>query len=91
MQIVYRAANIIDAHLVKNALAQEGIPAYVSGEYLTGGVGQLPASDFVAVMVAKVDFERAQTVSREIDAALRVAPQTQAAREFDGSVTPSRA
>ena len=36
MQIVYRAANIIDANLVKGVLEQAGIPAFVSGEYLTG-------------------------------------------------------
>ena len=32
MQIVYRAANIIDANLVKNALEAEGIPAFVGGQ-----------------------------------------------------------
>ncbi|MGA8278886.1 MAG: DUF2007 domain-containing protein [Rhodanobacteraceae bacterium] len=91
MQIVYRAENIIDAHLVKNALAQEGIPAYVSGEYLTGGVGQLPASDFVAVMVAKVDVERAQVISREIDEALRASPEAPVDPETDLPLIPARA
>ena len=42
MQIVYRAANIIDANLVKNALDAEGIPAFVGGQYLTGAIGELP-------------------------------------------------
>lgn len=51
MRIVYRAESIIDAHLVKGALEQAGIPAYVAGEYLTGGIGQLPARDLIAVMV----------------------------------------
>ncbi|MGA9341470.1 MAG: DUF2007 domain-containing protein [Rhodanobacteraceae bacterium] len=83
MQIVYRAENIIDAHLVKNALEHEGIPAYVSGEYLTGGVGQLPASDFVAVMVAPVDMERAQAIAREIDQALRAVPEAQLDPDVD--------
>ncbi len=51
MHTVYRAENLFDAHLVKDALEAEGIPAFIAGEYLTGGVGQLPAMDFIAVMV----------------------------------------
>lgn len=70
MRIVYRAASIIDANLVKNALEQEGILAFVNGEYLTGGVGQLPTSDLVSVMVADIDVERAQPIAEAIDAAL---------------------
>ncbi len=72
MQIIYRAANIIDANLVKAALEQAGILAFVNGEYLTGGVGQLPMSDLVSVMVADPDVERARHVADEVDAALRV-------------------
>lgn len=71
MQIIYRAANIIDAHLVKGTLEQEGIHAFVSGEYLTGGVGQLPTFDLVSVMVADHDAERARAIALDIDAALR--------------------
>ena len=71
MQIIYRAANLIDAHLVKGSLEQEGIHAFVSGEYLTGGVGQLPAADLVTVMVANHDVERARSIALEVDAALR--------------------
>ena len=74
MQIVYRAANIIDANLVKAALEQVGVPAFVAGEYLVGGMGQLPMSDLVHVMVADVDVERARPVVDDIDAALREAP-----------------
>ena len=36
MQTVYEAANVIDAHLVRQALEAEGIPAYVRGEALAG-------------------------------------------------------
>ncbi|HET6545816.1 MAG TPA: DUF2007 domain-containing protein [Rhodanobacteraceae bacterium] len=91
MQIVYRAENIIDAHLVKNALAREGIPAYVSGEYLTGGVGQLPASDYVAVMVSGIDIERAQAIAHDVDVALRTAPETGTVVEPDAPLAPSHA
>ncbi|HET7924805.1 MAG TPA: DUF2007 domain-containing protein [Rhodanobacteraceae bacterium] len=71
MKIVYRAENIIDANLVKAALADAGIPAFVSGEYLTGGIGTLPALDLVNVMVAESDFERAAPIAESIDATLR--------------------
>lgn len=71
MRIVYRAENIIDANLVKAALALEQILAFVSGEYLTGAIGELPAWNLVAVMVAEHDVERALPVVQAIDADLR--------------------
>lgn len=70
MQIVYRAENIIDANLVKNALAHEGIDAFVSGEYLTGAVGELPVWNLVSVMVSDHDVERAMPIAQAIDADL---------------------
>lgn len=70
MDIVYRAENIIDANLVKNALEQEGINAFVSGQYLTGAAGELPAMALVNVMVAQVDWPRARLIAESIDAEL---------------------
>ncbi|MDC8011273.1 DUF2007 domain-containing protein [Tahibacter soli] len=71
MRIVYQAENIVDAHLVKNALEGAGIRAFVAGEYLTGGAGLLPAMDLVAVMVDDADIETAGPIVADIDAALR--------------------
>lgn len=71
MRVVYRAENIVDANLVKAALAAEGVPAFVAGEYLTGAIGELPVRDLVAVMVADIDLERAAPVAQAIDADLR--------------------
>lgn len=71
MRTVYRAENIIDANLVKGALAQSGINAFVAGEYLTGGAGQLPAFGLVSVMVAEEDEALAAPIVADIDAALR--------------------
>jgi len=71
VKIVYRAENIIDANLVKAALAEAGIQAFVAGEYLTGGVGSLPAMDVVTVMVAETDVERAAPIAEEIDSSLK--------------------
>ncbi|MBS0514872.1 MAG: DUF2007 domain-containing protein [Proteobacteria bacterium] len=70
MKIVYRAENIIDANLVRNALADDGISAYVGGHYLTGAAGELPVSGLVNVMVAPSDWLRARAIAERIDAAL---------------------
>lgn len=51
MRVVYEAENVIDAHLVKSLLENVGIPAWVRGEFLTGGIGELPAQGLVAVAV----------------------------------------
>ncbi|MEO6926973.1 MAG: DUF2007 domain-containing protein [Rhodanobacter sp.] len=70
MHIVYRAQNLFDAHLVKDALEAEGIPAHIAGEYLTGGVGQLPAMDYIAVMVPTSSMPQAQEIVRGVEATL---------------------
>ncbi|HEX5305054.1 MAG TPA: DUF2007 domain-containing protein [Dyella sp.] len=66
MHIAYRAETLIDAHLVKDALERAEIPAFVTGEYLTGAVGQLPAMDYVAVMVPESAREAAARVVAEV-------------------------
>jgi putative signal transducing protein len=70
MRIAYHAETLIDAHLVKNALEQAEIPAFIAGEFLTGAVGQLPARDFLAVMVPEAAAESAEAIVRVIDAQL---------------------
>jgi hypothetical protein len=70
MQTIYRADNLFDAHLVKDALEAEGIPAFISGEYLTGAVGQLPAMDFIAVMVPESSLPRAASIVQVLEAQL---------------------
>ena len=66
MRSVYEAANLIDAHLVRQALEHAGIPAWVRGEALTGGMGDLGVCGVLAVMVA--DDQR--TPAREVVDAL---------------------
>jgi hypothetical protein len=79
MRTVYHAEGIVDAHLVKDALENAGIPAFISGEYLIGGVGQLPARDFLAVSVPEVFAEDAGPVVREISDMLRAPPTAESA------------
>ncbi len=67
MHIAYRAESLIDAHLVKDALEREQIPVFIAGEYLVGGVGQLPARDYLAVMVPESAAVAAEGVVREVE------------------------
>jgi hypothetical protein len=85
--MVYHAEGIVDAHLVKDALENAGIPAFVNGEYLICGVGQLPARDFLAVSVPDVFVEDAGSVVRDITDMLR-APV--AAESADARMPPLR-
>ncbi len=59
MRAVYEAENLIDAHLVRGRLVNEGIEAMVRGEFLTGAMGELPMSGLLAVCVAEPDVPRA--------------------------------
>lgn len=59
LRVVYEAENVIDAHLVKGMLENDGIPAYVRGEHLTGALGELPVMGLVAVCVADADWPEA--------------------------------
>lgn len=69
MRAVYQAENILDAHVVRGALECRGIPAFVTGEYLTGAAGQLPAAGLVAVLVPDDDVAAAQDIVAEISRA----------------------
>ncbi len=62
MRTVYEAANIIDAHLVRQALEAEGIPAYVRGEALIGGIGELGVYGLLGVMVPELALPQAREI-----------------------------
>lgn len=51
MQVVYLAQNLIDAHLAKHLLEDAGLPAFVLGESLLGGAGELPMMGVLRVCV----------------------------------------
>ncbi|MBW8850256.1 MAG: DUF2007 domain-containing protein [Xanthomonadales bacterium] len=62
MKIAYTAANIADAHLLRQWLEAEGIQAFVLGEYLRGAAGDLPANTEVFVWVADDDLDAARAI-----------------------------
>ena len=68
MKTAYDAANNIDAHLVMHQLQQAGIDARIEGEYLQGGIGELPAAGNVRVIVDERDFAEARAVIADWEA-----------------------
>jgi hypothetical protein len=62
MKIVYDAHHALDAYVVKNLLETEGIAAFVQGEHLQGGVGELAAMDLVKVSVNDHDIPKARAL-----------------------------
>lgn len=62
MKSIYLAANVTDAYLVRNLLEQSGIGAYVRGENLQGGLGELPVNGPIDVCVDAGDVDRARDV-----------------------------
>ena len=62
MQCVYEASSGIEAHMIKNLLAQDDIDAQVLGEHLQGGIGDLQATGMVRVMVGNDDYSAAQAI-----------------------------
>ena len=62
MKIAYRAQNLIDAQLIKDQLAYANIDSQIQGEFLQGGIGELPAMGLVNIMVADQDLEPARRI-----------------------------
>lgn len=84
MHTIYRAQNLFDAHLVKDALEAEGIPAFIAGEYLTGAVGELPAMDYIDVRVPDSARIKAEEVVAQVEARLIEARQAIADDDLPG-------
>ena len=62
MKVVYEAANLIDAHVVRHALEAEEIPVFLRGEQLLGGMGELPLFGLIAVCVPDVVWPQARDI-----------------------------
>jgi hypothetical protein len=74
MQVVYEAMHLIDAYLVRHALEDAGIPVFVRGEALVGGIGELPACGLVAVCVPDAAWPQARTIVESLALASGEAP-----------------
>lgn len=70
MITIYRAANITDAHLIRQMLEAEDIPAFIQGEYLQGAVGEVPANTEVLVQVSNQDYAAARALVENWESAV---------------------
>ncbi len=87
MKPVYDAANIIDAHLVRHVLEDAGIPVFIAGESLTGGMGELPLHGLLRVMVPEAAWPQADAVVRALG--LGEGPREDGAETFEGGLRPA--
>lgn len=67
MKIVYRASDIVDAHIVAGMLRANDIDAHVGGHYLQGGVGDLSPLDFATVLVDDDELLPARAIIDEYE------------------------
>ena len=88
MKVVYEAAGLIDAHLVKHALEAVEIPVFLKGEALLGGMGELPLFGVVQVCVPDSAWPQARDVVDALDLGSAVVEVEQAADEGDALPAP---
>lgn len=69
MKTVFDASGNIEAHLVMHQLQQAGIDASIEGEYLQGGIGELPAAGNIRVVVPDDDVDQARQIIADWEAA----------------------
>jgi len=67
MELIYKASNISEAHIVAGLLKTYEIDAHVGGHYLQGGVGDLAVMDFATIHVADEDVKAARAIIDEYE------------------------
>ncbi|HYG31487.1 MAG TPA: DUF2007 domain-containing protein [Methylophilaceae bacterium] len=85
MKIVYNAHTSLDAYVIKNLLESEGIAAFVQGDYLQGGVGELAAVDLVKVSVHDEDVAAARLLIEAWESSQPVDEEATSGERDDGS------
>ncbi|MGB7387304.1 MAG: DUF2007 domain-containing protein [Pseudomonas neustonica] len=69
MQCVYRPLDMTEATLLQSMLADHHISCHISGQYLQGAVGDLPAQDLLALWLTDEDVQRASQLINDYLAA----------------------
>lgn len=91
MKVVYEAANLIDAHLVRHALEETGVPVFLRGEALLGGMGELPLFGVVAVCVPDSAWPAARALVETLPIAMPSAAEPGNEGEHDLGPLPQPA
>lgn len=74
MRTLYKASDGIEAQLLVDVLASEGIEARIEGEHLQGAIGELPAAGLVRLTVDEADHARARLVIERWEASAAHSP-----------------
>lgn len=64
---VFTAWNLIEGNLVKGLLEAHGISAYVNGQYLQGGIGELPPMGHIIISVENEDEQAALEIIKRYE------------------------
>jgi hypothetical protein len=67
LKLIYKARDIIEAHIIAGLLKSNNIDAYVGGHYLQGGIGDLAAMEFATINVADEDVVQAKKIISEYE------------------------
>ncbi|WPP00689.1 DUF2007 domain-containing protein [Pseudomonas sp. HR96] len=70
MRRVYEPGSLMEAQMLVDMLASEGVQAYLSGGDLVGGMGDLPAMGLLSLNVDNDQAEHARQLIAEYNAAL---------------------
>jgi hypothetical protein len=70
MKQIFDAHTIIEAHIVAGLLEQHGIQCHISGQFLQGAIGELPAGDFAQLSVEDEDEDAAKKIIADYEAGL---------------------
>ncbi|MDC6170956.1 putative signal transducing protein [Paucibacter sp. XJ19-41] len=79
----------IEGHLLLGLLRQQGLEAWLLGEHLLGGVGELPACGLLRLVVDEADQTRAEAVLQDWDAATPLPDETSLDFSGDEGLRPA--
>lgn len=69
MPLIYRAGNMVEAQLVVDELKAGGMQAHITGEYLSGAIGELPPTEVIGVwLLQEQHTERARSIIDDFEA-----------------------
>ena len=68
MQLIYRAQNLIEGHIIAGLLRANGIACHVGGHYLQGAVGEVSPMGLAQLWVDDGDAAGAQRILADYEA-----------------------
>lgn len=70
MIVIYRAQNLIEAHIVAGMLRAHDIEVIIAGEYLNGAIGELPPMNLIEVTISEESINLATTLIEQYESPL---------------------